>query len=276
MYKSLVTRPLRAEPRFLRAFSAAPLAARAPGRPSRPPAKMVEEAPPPPRGLRGLIRKIFDSSKPRAGLFSDSARKPLSLEPAPKQKAKFLRTDKTTNLLYWYCTDLVFSQADFERVGPPNAKFQVTRARDPVNMKSWMGYFLEFETPEAALAYFEHTLGHELCGLPLKLRFTMPDIQGFHSPILEKTNLPRRAHVLMLGLPHGISEHAILRAAWDFDLVDDDSLAVEKMPMGRVLYGGNPVLLRFRTEAEAARFVREFDSEIFPHTNSKVLCEVVD
>lgn len=179
-------------------------------------------------------------------------------------------------MLYWYCTDLVFAQSDFERIGPQGVPFLVTRARDPTNLTRWMGYFLTFETPEQASLYFEHTLGHELCGFPLKLSFTTSDIPGYKSPLLAKTALPRKCHVLMLGLPHGFQEHAILRALWDFDLVDDDRLAVERMPIGKVQYGGNPILLRFKTEKEAARYVREFNREDFPHTNSRVLCEIVD
>lgn len=242
-----------------------------------PPRRMVEEVATTPRGLRGFLRNLFHKNGGNVTpTFSDRQKTPLTL--SDPNKPKFLHTEKTTNLLYWYCTDLTFGKSDFERVGPPNVTFKVTRARNPVNLTRWMGYFLEFSTKEDALLYFEETIGHELCGFPLKLRFTPREIQGYESPLLSKVpaGLPRRCHALILGLPVGFPEQRVLRVLWDYDLIDDDRLAVERLPMGNVKYGGNPMLLRFKNEKEADRFVRDHDREVFPYSENKVYCEVID
>jgi len=46
--------------------------------------------------------------------------------------------------------------------------------------------------------------------------------------------------------------------------------------VGKIMYGGSPYLLRFKSEDEAQRAVREFNRRIFPHTDQQVFLEVVD
>lgn len=257
----------------------------APGRsrvpePNPPPRMVREEAKP--KGLRALIGKLFEGSEsqPTFAEKQKAALKSLggdSEGSEMQEKYKFLHTSHATNLLFWYCPDLTFSASDFARVGPPHAHFNVTRARNPINLTPWMGYFLEFKTTEEATKYYEETIGHELCGFPLKLKFVQPDIRGFKSPLLEKVpQVSRKSHALVLGLPAGYTDHNILRVLWDYDLLDDDQVAVERLPLGQVKYGGNPYLLRFKSEREAERFVRDHDGEVFPYTEYKVLCQVID
>lgn len=255
-----------------------------------PPPRMVEE----PQGGRSslgkLMRKIFGwNNGPGKGTTQRLRQQKLENIGLGRQ-IKFLHTNKVTNILYWYCIDLSFQRTDFERLLPDKSlrvgsydpkldeiKFEVKRARNPINLTKWMGYFLEFESKDAALVYYQETLGSELCGMPLRLRFVESNIRGLHSPLLDKVpGLNRRCHALILGLPYGYSELSILRVLWDYDLIDGDKLSVEKVPVDKVRYGGNPFLLRFRSEEESERFVNDYHNTVFPYSESKVFCEVVD
>lgn len=260
------------------------------GTPPRPankrPPKMVEVTRK--QGLRGLLSSIFktdQSSHRTAQRFRQEKLSNIGLN-----QVKFLNTDSITNILYWYTVDMKFNQSDFQRllpdknlrVGSYDPQFdtidiEVHRARNPVNLTRWMGYFLTFKSKDAAMVYYQETLGAELCGMPLKLRFVEPSIRGYTSPLLDKApGVSRHSHALILGLPVGYSETTILRVLWDYDLIDDDKLAVQRVPVDRVKYGGSPFVLRFKSEEEADRFVKDYNQQIFPYTSSRVLCEVVD
>lgn len=256
----------------------------------RPPPRMVEEPQSGRSSLGRLMRRIFGwQTGPGKGTTQRLRQQKLENIGLGRQ-IKFLHTNKVTNILYWYCVDLSFQKTDFERLLPDKSlrvgsydpkldeiKFEVTRARNPTNLTKWMGYFLTFESKDAALVYYQETLGSELCGMPLRLKFVESNIRGFHSPLLDSVpGLSRRSHALILGLPYGYSELSILRVLWDYDLIDEDARAVQKMPVDKIRYGGNPFLLRFNSEEESERFVRDYHNTIFPYSESRVICEVID
>lgn len=237
------------------------------------------------RGISRIFSKIFGLNPQNvAKKFRRDKLKPLR----QSCEVRALNTDHATNMLYWYCVDLSFMKSDFSRLLPApdmrtetnsehQIEFQMTRARNPVNLTKWMGYFLQFNNKEDALIYYKETLGAELAGMPLKFRFVDPSIRGFDSPLLHKVpGLGRRCHALILGLPHGFSYDNILQVLWDYELVEDDKLAVERLPVDKVRYGGSPFLIRFKTEEESARFVHDFDKVVFPHSDSRVYCEIID
>lgn len=196
-----------------------------------------------------------------------------------------------TNVLYIHSLGISLDKSDFERLLPAKGlqaghyvssssivDFELVKSRNPHNLTPWFGYYLIFNSKEDAVMYYQETLGAELCGLQLKLRFADPATsKGIDSPILDKTkDIDRKMCALILGLPDDIRPLNILRALWDYDFIDDDSLAVEKLPTGRIRYGGSPYLLRFKNEEEPQRLVREFNRRVFPHTESEIYVEIVD
>lgn len=125
--------------------------------------------------------------------------------------------------------------------------------------------------------YYQETLGAELCGLQLKLKFAKPDAKGIHSALLDKApGITRRMCALIFGLPEQFTQLQVLRTLWEYDLVDNDDLAVERLPTGRVKYGGGPFLLRFKNEMEPLRLCREFNRREFPYSGTEVLVDVLD
>lgn len=243
-----------------------------------------------PHPIRAILSRIFQDElgqKSPSAMYRSTIYDNTTLDHKTLEE---LNIEGVSKILYWYCTDLTFNHTDFQRIFPTpsyrsanygpewdSISFDVVRARNPVNLTRWMGYFLKFESEQAALIYFRETLGAELCGMPVKLRFVDETTQGLSCPHLQKVpGLPRECHALVLGLPQNVSATTILRALWDYELLDDDSLAVERLPMDNVKYGGKPVLLRFFSKSEAQRFARDFDRTVFPYTSTKVYCEVID
>uniref|UniRef100_A0A060T6I0 ARAD1C20240p n=1 Tax=Blastobotrys adeninivorans TaxID=409370 RepID=A0A060T6I0_BLAAD len=194
-----------------------------------------------------------------------------------------------TTALYLNTAGISFSKSDLERLLPPrhlmmgsyssdiDPSFELVRSRSPANLVRWFGYYLIFKSREAAVMYYQETLGAELCGLEVKLQFVEPTAKGIHSPILDQVpGVSRSMCALMIGLPANYTRIQIMRKLWDYDFIDDDNFSVQKLPMGRVRYGGPPVLLRFKSEEEAQRLVREFDRRLFPGTENEVYVEVLD
>lgn len=197
-----------------------------------------------------------------------------------------------TSILYWNCLELSFDPSDFARILPhPNQwaghydntedidmDFTVLRSRNPANLCRWLGYYLEFQSSEAAYIYLNETRDAQLCGLQVKFKFvTKERALGIRSHILEAVpSVSRRMCALVYGLPYEVNDNRISRVLWDYELIDDDKNAIKRLPNDRVNYGGSPVLLRFKSEEEAERFVREFHGTIWPHTDMEILAEVID
>lgn len=205
----------------------------------------------------------------------------------------FLKTAReATPILYWNSLDMTFDPSDFIRLLPPpemwvgsyenvediDLDFSVIRSRNPVDLSRWLGYYLEFKSEKAAALYVNETRGAQLCGLEVKFKFvTKEKAPGLISPYLQKAQgVTRRMCALAFGIPFEMTNNRILRILWDYELIDDDHLAIERLPKGSVRYSASPVLLRFKSEEEAQRFVREFHGKVWPHTESEVLAEVVD
>lgn len=231
----------------------------------------------------------------RTGTAKDRAPEPTP-EPASASKStsdsaqQFIKQNPlATTALYLNTAGISFSKSDLERLLPPrhlmmgtyasdiDCSFELVRSRSPVNLVRWFGYYLKFKSREAAVMYYQETLGAELCGLEVKLQFVEPTAKGIHSPVLDQVpGVTRSMCALMIGLPASQSRIQIMRRLWDYDFIDDDTFSVQKLPMGRVRYGGPPVLLRFKSEEEAQRLVREFDRRVFPGTENEVYVEVLD
>ncbi|CAN6631095.1 hypothetical protein TRVA0_013S00408 [Trichomonascus vanleenenianus] len=197
-----------------------------------------------------------------------------------------------TNVLYWYIPgQITFAKSDFQRILPPpserignydeslnhsDIEFEVRRARNPNTLQSWFGYYLIFPSREAAALYYQETLGAELCGLQLKLQFASTEAKGLNCDRLDSVPIPRSHCAVVYGLPEGTTKRQLLRTLWDYNLVDSDDLAVDRIRTKEVKYGGDPWLLRFKTREEPRRLAREFNRRIFPKTESEVLIEVLD
>jgi hypothetical protein len=208
-------------------------------------------------------------------------------------RQSYLKTFRdATPIVYWNCLDLTLDPSDFARLLPHpemwvgsyenvediDLDFTVSRSRNPINLSRWLGYYLEFKSPKAAALYVTETRGAQLCGLEVNFKFVSRETApGLLSPHLDKApSVSRKMCAIVYGLPPEMNDNRISRILWDYELIDDDDLAITRLPKDNINYGGGPVLLRFKSEEEAQRFVREFHSKIWPHTDSEVIAEVVD
>lgn len=265
-------------------------------------ASLAEDIKKNPTQLRKLLSNLFSPSPTatdalskyhrRTNLSRMTTQHPVTRPGIEASPEEFLaKYPFATNVLYWNSLGISLNKSDFERLLPPKQlrtgvyrdnldtiDFDIVRSRNPDNLTPWFGYYLVFNSRDAAAMYYQETLGTELCGLQLRLRFIEAQTaKGLHSPILDKApQVSRRNCALVLGLPDGFPALNIIRTLWDYDFIDDDKLAVEQLPVGKIRYGGGPFLLRFQNEEEPQRLVREFNKRVFPHTQNEVQVEVVD
>ncbi|VVT58340.1 uncharacterized protein SAPINGB_P006157 [Magnusiomyces paraingens] len=213
---------------------------------------------------------------------------------------------KTSNTLFWPCGTLSFLPSDFKRIlpGPIHSgsdsgsgfisenngpqeltaeelaqarDFTVVRSRDPASLVRWIGYYLEFPTREAAVAYYWATLGAELCGIRVNFRFVDPSQASIHPPALSAIpGVSRRMCALVAGLPPRYSPHTMARILWDYDLLPSAQDAVVKLSGDEAHCSESSWLVRFTNEDEPRRLVRAYNNRYWPNTTMVPKIEVLD
>lgn len=205
---------------------------------------------------------------------------------------------RTSNVLYWSCGTLSFAKSDFQRLMPrPSAQvteerlilgeevsgdhteipdFKVIRSRHPRTLHRWIGYFLVFSSRNAAIKYYEETLGAELCGMQVNFTFVDPGKANIHPPLLyEVPGVNRSMCALVAGLPPRMSKISLARVLWEYDLLDDESKAIVKLT-GDGNASQSSWLLRFKNEDEPKRLRRQYHRRQWPLTTMTPSVEILD
>lgn len=253
------------------------------------------------------VQSLYEVSKAEA---PETPLKSSDRVPGFNEEALFLslldNPSKTSNTLFWPCGTLSFLPSDFQRILPSSIsssesvtssifgddsssksssdleqrlaharEFQLLRSRDPKLLARWIGYFLVFPTREAAITYYKETLGAELCGIKLNLRFVDPNLSNIYPPLLSQVpGVSRRMCALISGLPPRYSPFSVARILWDYDMLPRAEDAIVK------LSGDDKAestwLIRFVNEDEPRRLVRAFNNRYWPGTTMIPNIEVLD
>lgn len=198
----------------------------------------------------------------------------------------------SSNVLYWPCGTITFFKSDFQRIMPKFSaqvttseaslkdlsdtgipEFQVVRNRDPQTLTRWIGYYLVFPSPTAALKYYQETRGAELCGMQVNFSFVDSSFPIRPPVLYEVPNISRDMCALISGLPAQTSKISIAQILWDYNLLDDESKAIVKV-MGSNEF--STWLLRFQDSNEPRRIRRKFHNQIWPYTLARPSIEILD
>ncbi|ODV92084.1 hypothetical protein CANCADRAFT_81962 [Tortispora caseinolytica NRRL Y-17796] len=245
-----------------------------------------------PNELRSIISSQIQHQKsitltPEESFFG-SGRKSKSENNSKDLPSKSRTESHYSDDLYVPTRSMSFQWGDFVRLVPSDTAkeifqkneahdlyFQLRYSRANSNMLRRFGYFLSFK-PNMAAKFLEL----------VRLKNPAPQINSqpivflnSHLPRDNKCYLNRAQQeeswsgtVLMYGLPSAMPHHAMIQLLTDYELIDNELKAIEKLPFDE--FSGSLWLVRTKSASAAYAIHRDF--HMCPHNDQNIFVDIVE